>query len=133
MHVRGPFEVKMTPQEHSDKTEGSLLGRMALDKHYRGDLDAVGKGEMLTAGTTVKGSAVYVAIERVTGTLESRAGGFALVHHGTMTRGVPNLSIAVVPDSGTGELVGIRGTMKVDIVDAKHVYEFDYVFDVSPD
>jgi hypothetical protein len=133
MHVRGPFEVKMTPQEHSDKSEGSLLGRIALDKHYRGDLDAVGKGEMLTAGTAVKGSAVYVAIERVTGTLDGRSGGFAIVHHGTMTRGVPTLSIAIVPDSGTGELVGIRGTMQIDIVQGTHFYELDYAFDVSSD
>ena len=125
-HVTGAFDVKLTPQASDDKAEGSALGRMSIDKTYHGNLDATGKGEMLTAGSSVKDSGVYVAVERVAGTLQGRNGTFALHHRGVMTRGVPQLAISVVPDSGTGQLVGISGTMTINIVDGKHFYELDY-------
>jgi hypothetical protein len=125
-HVTGTFDVKLTPQPTDDNAEGAPLGRMSIDKTYYGDLDATGKGEMLTAGSSVSDSGVYVAVERVAGTLQGRRGTFALHHRGVMTRGVPQLAISVVPDSGTGQLVGISGTMTIKIVDGKHFYEFDY-------
>jgi hypothetical protein len=99
---------------------------MSIDKQFRGDLEASSTGEMLTAGTDVKGSAGYVAIERVTGSLHGRNGAFVLQHSGIMTRGVPQLTIAVVPDSGTGELAGLAGRMTIEIDDGKHSYGFEY-------
>jgi hypothetical protein len=99
---------------------------MALDKTYHGDLEATSKSQMLATMTEVQGSAGYVALERVNGTLAELSGTFALQHSGTMTRGVPQLSITVVPDSGTGQLVGLTGQMTINVVDGKHSYEFDY-------
>ena len=114
-----------------DKAEGSTLGRMSLDKLFHGDLEATGKGEMLTAGTDT-GSAGYVAIERVTGTLQGRSGSFALMHVGTMTRDAQQLSITVVPDSGAGQLVGIAGKLAITIDDGKHFYDFEYTLPETP-
>jgi hypothetical protein len=123
-HATGPFDVKVIPQD--DKSDDPLLGRMSLDKQYHGDLDATGKGQMLTAGSAVKGSGAYVAIEKVTGTLHGRTGSFVLQHTGTMTQGIPQLTITVVPDSGTGQLAGIAGKMTIKIADGKHSYDFEY-------
>ena len=125
-HAKGTFEVTLEPQVDADKAEGSALGRMSLDKRFAGDLVGTGKGQMLTAMTDVAGSAGYVAIERVSGTLHGRAGSFVLQHTGTMRRGAPQLSIIVVPDSGAGELVGISGTFVIEIVDGRHFYDFAY-------
>jgi hypothetical protein len=124
--ARGPFDVKTTPPS-DDKGEGGALGRMSIDKQYHGDLEGTGKGEMLTAGSGLKGSGAYVAVERVSGTLQGRKGTFLLQHRGIMTRGAPELAIAVVPDSGTGELAGISGRMGIVIApDGKHSYDFEY-------
>jgi hypothetical protein len=122
----GTFDVQLNPQGPQDTAEGATLGRMSIDKQFHGDLEAVGKGEMLSAMTDVMGSAGYVAIERVTGTLRGRSGGFVLQHNGTMARGTPQLTVTVVPDSGTGQLAGLTGTMTIDIVDGKHFYDFAY-------
>jgi Protein of unknown function (DUF3224) len=122
----GTFEVKLVPQPAGDKPEDGTLGRMSIDKQFHGDLEATSKGEMLTAGTGVKGSAGYVAIEKVGGSLHGRSGAFVLQHSGTMTRGAPQLTITVVPDSGTGELVGLAGKMAINIVNGKHTYDFEY-------
>ena len=122
----GTFEVKLAPQGTADQTEGSNLGRMSIDKQFHGDLEATSKGEMLTALTSVQGSAGYVAIERVSGTLQGRTGTFVLQHSGTMTRGEQQLSITVVPDSGTGQLAGLAGKMSITIADGKHSYGFEY-------
>jgi hypothetical protein len=122
----GTFEVKLKPLTAYDDTEGTMAGRMSLDKEFTGGLVATSKGEMLTAMTATKGSAGYVAIETVKGTLNGRKGTFVLQHSGTMNRNVPKLTITVVPDSGTGELAGLTGTMTIDIHDGKHFYEFDY-------
>jgi Protein of unknown function (DUF3224) len=121
--VSGAFDVKMTPQA----IETPTLGRFTLDKQYHGDLQAASTGEMLSVGTTVKDSAGYVAIERVSGALQGRKGTFALQHTATMNRGVPDLSITVVPDSGTEELAGLSGRMGIRIVEGKHFYDFDFV------
>lgn len=124
--AKGTFTVEMKPQAEPSTVEGVALGRMSLDKRFEGDLSGTGKGEMLTALTPVKGSAGYVAIERVSGTLHGRAGSFVFQHRGTMDQGAQQLSITVVPGSGTGALVGITGTFKLNIVDGKHNYEFEY-------
>lgn len=122
----GTFDVKLTPQKPDDQVGDSGIGRMSLDKQFHGDLDATSKETMLAAGTATKGSAGYVAIERVEGTLHGRTGTVVLQHNGTMTRGVGQLSVTVVPDSGTGGLVGLAGSMAIVIADGKHSYEFDY-------
>src|SRR5271157_4644937 len=121
-YASGGFEAKMTPQGPEDKAEGSTLGRMSIEKQFHGDLEATSKGEMLSAMTDVKGSAGYVAIERVTGTLQGRSGSFVLQHSGTMTRGAPQLTITVVPDSGSGQLVSLAGKLTIKIVDGEHSY-----------
>jgi hypothetical protein len=122
----GTFDVKLTPLTLDDKDADATLGRMAIAKTFHGDLDATAKGEMLTAMTAVKGSAGYVAVERVSGKLGGRAGTFVLQHSGTMTRGEPGLTVTVVPDSGTGELKGLAGKMTIKIDGKKHSYEFEY-------
>jgi hypothetical protein len=128
-HASGTFEVKLGVLEPYNKSDdGSALGRMSVDKQFHGDLEASSKGEMLSAGTAVKGSAGYVAIERVTGTLNGLRGGFVLQHSGIMDRGAPRLAVTVVPDSGTGELKGLAGTMTIEISGGKHSYGFDYTF-----
>jgi hypothetical protein len=126
LRATGTFDVKAEAQGEADKGEGSTLGRFSLDKQYHGDLDGIAKGTMLTAGTDVKGSAGYVAMERVTGTLQGRSGSFVLQHSGTMAHGEARQSITVVPDSGTGQLVGIAGKLTVIIAGGKHSYEFEY-------
>ena len=125
-HASGRFDVKLQPIDVYNKAEGAGLGHMSIDKQFHGDLDATSQGEMLSAMGSVKGSAGYVAIERVSGTLHGRSGSFVLQHNATMTRGEPYLNIIVVPDSGSGELAGLSGTMKIIIADGKHSYEFDY-------
>jgi hypothetical protein len=123
----GNFEVKLNPQNPDSKeAAGANLGRMSIAKQFHGDLEASSQGEMLSAGTGVKGSAGYVAMERVSGMLHGRSGSFVLQHSGTMTRGVPQLSVTVVPDSGTDQLVGIAGAMTIKIADGKHSFDFDY-------
>lgn len=122
----GTFDVKLTPQATDAEGGGTTLARLSIEKRFRGDLEAASKGEMLSAGTQTKGSAGYVAQERVTGTLDGRRGSFVLQHTGVMNRGAPGLVITVVPDSGTGDLVGISGTMNIIIDAGTHSYELDY-------
>jgi hypothetical protein len=131
-HAVGTFEVKLVPQEPDDKAEGSTLARMSIDKQFHGDLEATSKGQMLTVVTDVKGSAGYVAIERISGSLHGRRGTFVLQHSGMLTRGAQQQSVTVVPDSGTGQLVGLVGKMTGTITDGKHFYEFDYTLPESP-
>jgi Protein of unknown function (DUF3224) len=130
-HASGKFEVKLTPETLADKAADKTLARMSIDKQFHGDLEASSKGEMLSALTAVKGSAGYVAIERVTGTLKGRKGSFVLQHSATMNRGTPHLHIVVVPDSGTDELTGLAGKMTIDIAPGgQHSYDFEYAFAV---
>lgn len=132
-HASGTFEVKLNPQKPDNKeAESANLVRMSIDKQFHGELEATGKGEMLSAVTDVKGSAGYVAIERVSGTLRGRSGTFVLQHSGTMTRGAAQMSVTVVPDSGTGQLAGLAGKMTIEITDGKHSYEFDYTLPATP-
>ena len=122
-HATGTFDVKMTPLPSEDDLP---ISRMRLDKQFHGDLHGSSQGQMLAVGTEVEGSAGYVAIEKVTGSLNGRSGTFVLQHSGLMNRGMPQLTISVVPDSGTNELKGLAGTMMIIIADGKHSYEFDY-------
>jgi hypothetical protein len=123
--AKGTFTVEMKPLAERN-ADGVNMGRMSLDKRFEGNLVATGTGEMLTALTPVKGSAGYVAIERITGTLAGRTGSFVFQHSGTMDRGTQRLSITVVPGSGTGALAGISGEFRLNIVEGKHFYEFEY-------
>ena len=116
----------MNPETLSEVAAATAIGRMSIDKIFHGTLEATSQGEFLSAMGSEKGSAGYVAMERVTGMLNGQPGSFALMHTGVMTRGTPELKVMVVPDSGTGELVGMSGTMKIDIVDGKHFYQLDY-------
>ena len=126
-HAKGAFDIKMTPTPADDYADGKALGRVAADKQYHGDLEGSGKGQMLTATGEVKGSAVYVATERVSGKLGGRSGTFLLAHRGVMNRGAQQLEVDVVPDSGTGELQGIAGRLAINVTpDGKHVYDFEY-------
>jgi hypothetical protein len=129
-HAKGPFEVKLAQQKADNpQAEGSGHGRMSIDKQFHEELEATSQGEMLSFMTRTKGSAGYVAIEKVTGTLGGRKGSFVLQHNGTMNRGAPQLSIAVVPDSGDGELTGLSGIMKITITPGgEHSYEMEYAF-----
>ncbi len=131
-HAAGTFDITINPQPPYDTVSGAILSRVSISKVFHGDLQAVSTLEMLSAITTVSNSAGYVAIEHVTGTLLGRAGGFVLQHSGTMTRGKPELRVSVVPDSGTGELARIRGSMVIEIIDGKHIYEFDFDFADPP-
>ena len=131
-HASGTFDVTLTPQPASNDTLGANVGRLTIDKQFHGGLEGVSKGEMLTAMTDVDGSAGYVAIEAFAGTLDGRTGTFVLQHSGTMNRGEPQLSIAVVPDSGTAQLEGITGTMTIEIAGETHSYDFAYTLPGNP-
>ena len=132
-HAKGEFTVKLDPQPLADTTSDPLLGRMSIDKTWRGALEGASRGEMLSARTPIQGSAGYVAIERFTGSLDGRRGSFVLQHSGTMARGEQQLVINVVPDSGSGEFAGLTGTMTIRVADGKHEYEFRYTLRYSGD
>jgi hypothetical protein len=125
-HATGEFEVKMTPHPAEDE---SGIGRYTIDKKFQGDLEGTSRLEMLAVGTAVEGSAGYVAMEKVNATLLGLTGAFALQHTGTMSRGTAQLSVSVVPDSGTGELEGLTGHMTIKVEGARHSYVFEYSVD----
>jgi hypothetical protein len=124
--AKGTFVVSLQPMPFENEDSETKLGRMSIDKQISGDLVANTKGQMLSAMTSVKGSAGYVAMERVAGVLAGKHGSFALQHTGVMNRGVPSLTVTVVPDSGTEELTGLEGEFKINIVEGAHLYEFAY-------
>ena len=127
MKIKGTFEVKLEPLQFSQEAkDGIQLGRMSIDKTFHGDLSGQSKGEMLSAMTDTKGSAGYVAIEQVRGELNGRKGSFVLQHFGMMNRGENRLILEVVPDSGTGELKGLSGSMQIIMEEGQHYYEFEY-------
>ena len=123
MKATGEFEVKLVPQTDM---EVPMLGRLSINKTFRGDMEGNSQGQMLSAGTSIPNSAGYVAIERVEGTLKGKRGSFVLQHSGTMDRGTPSLLVTVVPDSGTEELTGISGTLAIIMAEGKHSYDFEY-------
>lgn len=125
LSARGTFEIQATPQPPYDTSDGVSLGRMTIEKRFEGELVATSHVEMISARTETPGSAGYVAIERVRGTLQGREGSFVLQHSGTMNRGASSLAVTVVPDSGTGALTGLAGAMTIDIREGKHFYVFE--------
>ena len=122
----GTFDVQLTPQPPDARPEATFLSRLTITKQFHGDLAATSAGQMLAAMTDVDGSASYVAIERAAGALHGRSGSFILQHYGISDRGSQQLTLAVVPDSGTGDLSGLSGTMAIHIADGLHTYTFDY-------
>ena len=126
--AKGTFKVEMKP-ESQEKIEDISFGRFIISKVFEGDLEATSKVEMLTVGSD-KGSAAYVAIERIDGSLKGKSGSFVLTHVGTMNSNSQQLEVAVVPGCGTGELAGIEGKMTIDIVDKVHYYTLEYLFSV---
>ncbi|WP_317205786.1 DUF3224 domain-containing protein [Janthinobacterium sp.] len=127
MHATGSFDITLTPQTAAPAIADAKLGRMTIEKQFHGDLEAASLGEMLSVRTEVQGSAGYVALERVTGTLHGRKGSFVLQHSGTMSRGAASLVLSVVPDSGSEELIGLSGAMSIQIDQGKHSYTMDYL------
>lgn len=123
-HAKGTFDVKVIPQDN--KTGVATLEHLLLEKQLQGDLQGSSTGQMLAAQTTVEGSAGYVAIEHFTGTLHGRSGSFVLQHIGQMGRGQMQLTVTVLPDSGTEQLQGLTGTLRIIIENGKHYYELDY-------
>jgi hypothetical protein len=123
--AKGTFAVKVLPQSPDDAA-GGPFGRLFLDKQFHGELEGTSKGQMLAANTAVEGSAGYVALELFSGTLNGREGTFVLQHNGTMARGVPSMSVTVVPDSGTGQLIGLGGKMTIVIAGGTHAYDLEY-------
>lgn len=129
----GTFEVKMKPLPNDEKVEGLTVGRLAIEKQFKGDLVGSSKAEMMASGPGADGSGGYVAVERISGALRGRSGEFTVLHLGTMRRGGDfNITITVVPDSGTGQLVGLTGKMAILIEGAKHSYELDYTLPDNP-
>jgi hypothetical protein len=124
----GTFSVKLELQPASAQADAAVIGRRSLDKQFHGDLEAVSSGEMLSVMTDVDGSMAYVALEKVSGMLAGKHGGFVLQHASQMVRGQPFQSIRVVPDSATGDLLGLDGEMRIDIKDGEHSYVFEYSF-----
>ena len=124
--AKGSFTVEMAPQGEPETADGVALGRMALNKAFTGDLEGIGVGQMLTALTPTQGSAGYVAIERVSGSLHGHKGSFVFQHNGIMNQGAKQLTITVVPGSGTDELAGLAGTFSLNIVEGEHLYQFEY-------
>ena len=131
MHAEGTFDVKTVPLQADDAISGTAIGRYGLDKQFHGDIEATSKGEMLGAGNPATGTAGYVCIEQVSGTLHGRSGSFALQHFGTMLDNKFELIVKVVPGSGSGDLTGISGTMTIKIVSGKHSYQMDYSLPAS--
>jgi hypothetical protein len=125
-HATGTFDVKLVPLAADAHDGKSPVARMSNDKVFLGDIEGTSQGQMLMIGTPVQGSAAYVSIEVISGKLQGRSGSFALQHNGIMTRGVGELAVTVVPDSGTGELAGLAGRFNIRIESGVHYYDLDY-------
>ena len=124
--AKGAFDVSRSAEPSCDMGDDVVVGHFRFDKRFHGTLDATSVVHMLAVGTDVPGSAAYIAVERLSGTLDGRPGTFFMLHRGVMERGAASLSLSVVPDSGTGDLVGLAGNMAIEITDGKHFYTFDY-------
>jgi len=130
VHAKGSFEVKMIPAEATDFEKANDIARMTSDKTWHGDFEGVSHVEMITGSTASTGSMAYVAIERMTGKLNGRQGSFTFSHRASMMKGeapsAGELSVTVVPNSGTGELTGLTGSLMIHIDQGKHTWTFDY-------
>jgi hypothetical protein len=125
-HATGSFSITMTPATAPQRAGRTTLGRVLLEKIYAGDLVATANGEMLSGVTDTRGAAGYVAMEAITGVLQGKEGSFVAQHAGTMADGKQQLSIVIVPHSGTGQLTGISGTLAIRIENGQHFYDIDY-------
>jgi hypothetical protein len=125
VHAQGTFDIDSELEPPYDELEGVVLARATIDKRFAGPLIATSRVHMLGARTPGQGAA-YVALERITGALDGRRGSFVVTHVGVIDRGASSLTIAIVPDSGTGELAGIAGSMTIEIIDKQHHYGIDY-------
>jgi Protein of unknown function (DUF3224) len=132
VHARGTFEVQLAPQPADAYSDATTMGRMTMDKQFSGDIVATSKGQMLTGMGNIKGSAAYVAMERVTGTVNGKRGSFVLHHTGVMANGAQSLAIVIAPDSGTDELAGIAGTLTLVIEGKVHNYDLAYTLPAAP-
>jgi len=132
LHARGTFEVQISPLPADDYADAASMGRMQLDKQFSGDITGTGKGQMLTGMGSVQGSAAYSAIERVSGTVSGKSGNFMLQHTGIMHAGKQELTITIVPASGTDELTGIAGTFVLTIEGKVHRYDLAYTLPSAP-
>jgi hypothetical protein len=130
--AQGTFDVEMTPEGKDDRSDGNILGTAVVEKRFHGDLDGSGRGRMSSARTLVSGSAGYVMIERVRGTLDGRSGTFLLQHSGVLNRGAAEARIQVVPDSGTGDLTGMTGRLEIQIRNGQHEYTLRYTLPPAP-
>lgn len=128
---KGTFEITMQAEPPFEEVSGVTLSRASFEKRFSGALNATSQVHMLASRTPVESSAGYVAVERITGKLEARDGSFVVLHRGIMARGARSLELGIVPDSGTGDLKGISGTMSIDIVNGQHHYTIEYAFDAS--
>ena len=127
-HAKGSFDVTITPQETAPDAP---VARMLLYKEFHGDLDAIAHGEMLAAHEPLTGAGVYVAIDRVTGTLNGKSGSFLMAHRGIANADGQQLDIAIIAGSGTGQLAGITGSVGIQIEDKRHFYTIDYTLPAS--
>ncbi len=125
--AEGTFEVTAEREPPYESGDGVTLSRTIVRKQFHGELDAHSTVHMLSAMTPVQGSASYVALERVVGRLGTLSSSFVLHHHGSMRDGESHLTVGVVPDSATGELKGLSGSMSIRVTDGQHHYAFDYV------
>ncbi len=125
-HAAGTFEVKVQPLPEDEKVAGLKVARFAFDKQWKGGLEGTSRGEMMATNSGDKGSGGYVAVEQITGTLDGRAGSFAVAHKGTMEGGAFDLLVEIVPGSGTGRLAGLSGRIRITIAEGKHSYDVDY-------
>jgi hypothetical protein len=126
MIAKGTFEVKVTEEPPLDEVDGVAIARATVDKVFEGPLSGTSKVHMIGVRAPSKGSAAYVAVERIHGALDGRRGTFVVAHHGSMSGGQQNLVLTIAPDSGTGELRGISGRMRISIVERQHFYEVEY-------
>lgn len=125
-HAIGTFEVSMTPADPEVTEAGLGLSSYTLSKTFSGGLEGKGVGQMLTGGPSESTTGTYVALERFVGTLDGKQGAFLLAHRGDMAGDDYTLSIAVVPNSGTGELAGIAGDFKLTVEGGVHHYDLAY-------
>ncbi len=124
--ARGPMEVNIEPEAPFLEQDGLKLNRNIVNKQFAGEMAGTSEAQMIAAFTATPGSAGYVAIEHFAGTVGGRSGSFVLQHSGTMNRGDAQLTVTIVPDSGTGELTGISGSLEIDNEDGNHSYTLDY-------
>lgn len=131
-HAVGTFDVKVTPVTPPSGAAENPISELSLDKQFHGPLEAASKGTMLASGNPAKGAGGYVAMEKVTGTLGGRKGSFVLQQSGTMKGGAAEMSVTVVPGSGTDQLAGLDGKMTIQISSGKHSYDFEYTLPQTP-